>query len=479
MSSFSPFPSPDRLRRLENFGHSIAAPGYVYRPTHAEQIADLLRQAQARGLRVALRGAGRSYGDAHLASGGVVLDLRRMNRVLDWNPGSGEITVEPGVTIERLWQYVLEDGWWPAVVPGTMRPTIGGCLAANVHGKNNWLAGTIGEHVTRLRALLPTGEEVSLTPDDDLFPALMSSMGTLGVFTSITLRMHRVHSGEVEVGAWAVSNLRQMLADLDAHKESSEYVVAWLDGTARGKALGRGQIHVARYLEPGEDPHPQRTLSLDYQTLPENILFVPKSVLWMFMRPFMNRVGLWGTNTAKYLSARTLGNHKTFRQSHAAFNFLLDYVPHWERAYGKGGLIQYQCFVPKETAEDAFRDILETTHRHDLPTYLGVVKRHRPDRFLLSHAVDGFSLAMDFRVTRGNRRRLQEMADVLNRIVLQAGGRFYLAKDATLTPDVWLASLGEDTLRRYFALKAQVDPQEVLQTDQYRRLFVPLKEKIG
>ncbi len=477
--SSTPFPPLDRLRRLENFGHSIAAPGYRFRPTHAEQIAELLQKAQARGLRVALRGAGRSYGDAHLASGGLVLDLQRMNRVLAWHPDTGEITVEPGVTIERLWQYTLEDGWWPAVVPGTMRPTVGGCLAANVHGKNNWLAGTIGEHVTRLTALLPTGEEITLTPADDLFPALVSSMGTLGVFTSITLRLHKVYSGEVEVGAWAVPHLRQMLADLDAFKESHEYVVAWLDGTARGKALGRGQIHVARYLEPGEDPHPGRTLDLDYQTLPENILFVPKSVLWMFMRPFMNRVGLWGTNTAKYLSARTLGNHKTFRQSHAAFNFLLDYVPHWERAYGRGGLIQYQCFVPKENAQDAFREILETTHRHGLPTYLGVVKRHRPDRFLLSHAVDGFSLAMDFRVTAGNRRRLQDMADVLNRIVLQAGGRFYLAKDATLTPEVWLASLGEETMRRYFALKAQLDPGEVLQTDQYRRLFAPLKARLS
>ncbi len=471
--------SLDHLRRLENFGHSISAPAYVFRPTHAEQVAHFLREAQERNLRVALRGAGRSYGDPHMASGGVVLDLRRMNRILAWNPDSGEITVEPGVTIERLWQYALEDGWWPAVVPGTMKPTIGGCLAANVHGKNNWLAGTIGEHVTRLRALLPTGEEVTLSPDDDLFPALVSSMGTLGVFTEIALRLHKVHSGELEVGAWSVPHLKQMLDDLDAHKESSDYVVAWLDGTARGKGLGRGQIHVARYLEPGEDRHPARTLALDYQTLPENILFVPKSVLWMFMRPFMNRLGLWGINTAKYLSARTLGNHKTFRQSHAAFNFLLDYVPHWERAYGKGGLIQYQCFVPKENAYEAFREVLETTHRHSLPTYLGVVKRHRPDRFLLSHAVDGFSLAMDFRVTKGNRRRLQDMADALNRIVLQAGGRFYLAKDATLTPDAWLASLGEDTLRRYFDLKAQLDPNEVLQTDQYRRLFAPLKERFA
>ncbi len=474
----SPLLPPSRLRRVENFGHSISAPAYVFRPTHAEQIAELLTFAQERGLRVGLRGAGRSYGDAHLAAGNIVLDLSRMNRILDWNPDSGEITVEPGVTIERLWQYVLEDGWWPAVVPGTMKPTIGGVLAANVHGKNNWREGVIGDHVTRLKALLPNGAEIALTPEDDLFPALVSSMGTLGVFTQITLRMRRVHSGDLLVRAWAVPNLKQMLADLDAAKDEWEYVVAWLDGTARGKSLGRGQIHTARYLTPDEDPHPARTLRVEYQTLPDNFFgLFPKSIFWKFMRPFMHKPGLWLIDGAKYLGATTIGNNKTFRQSHAAFNFLLDYIPHWELAYGRGGLVQYQCFIPLENAEAAFTEILETTHRFGMPTYLGVVKRHRPDRYLLSHAVNGYSLAMDFKVTRRNRERIQKMALALDRIVLEAKGRFYLAKDATLTAEHWGASLGEETLRRYFALKEQLDPNEVLQTDQYRRLFAPLKAR--
>src|SRR5262249_14270468 len=156
-----------RLTFLRGSGRAAGGAAYLYRPTHVEQIADLFEQAAARGVTVAPRGAGRSYGDAALNRGQVVLDLSRMNRGLDWDPETGISRVEPGVTIEQLWQYTLEDGWWPPVVPGTMRPTLGGCLAMNIHGKNNYRVGPIGEHVLAFEALLPTGELLACTPQRD------------------------------------------------------------------------------------------------------------------------------------------------------------------------------------------------------------------------------------------------------------------------------------------------------------------------
>src|SRR5574337_562244 len=169
------FPSLDRLVLLENFGHSMSSPAYVYRPTHAGQIEDLFALAARHGFTIGLRGAGRSYGDAALNGGHVVIDIQRMNRVLEWNPETGVIKVEPGVTVQQLWQYTLEDGWWPPVVPGTMFPTLAGILAMNIHGKNNYVAGTIGEHVLEFTALLPSGQSVTCTPDTtpDLFYSII------------------------------------------------------------------------------------------------------------------------------------------------------------------------------------------------------------------------------------------------------------------------------------------------------------------
>ena len=463
----------DRLASLDNFGHSIKTVAYRYRPTQVAEIAELFRLAERNSLSVALRGSGRSYGDAALNAGQIVLDIQRMNRILEWDPGTGVIKVEPGVTLQQIWQYTLEDGYWPPVVSGTMFPTLGGALGMNIHGKNNWRAGTLGEHVLAFTALLPPGEEVTCTPEQnsDLFYSLIGSAGLLGVFTSITLKLKKIHSGNVRVSAWATPKLAGMLQDLDQFKADYDYIVGWVDGTNRN---GRGQIHAADYLHGDEDTHPGKTLSLDYQTLPDTFFgLMPKSAMWFFMQFFMNNPGTWLVNTAKYWMSATLEHRKQYIQSLIAFNFLLDYVPNWERSYGRGGLIQYQSFLPLATGPDAYLEMLRRAQKRGLPTYLGVTKRHRPDKFLFTHAVDGYSLAMDYKVTNGNRARLQALANELNEIVLAAGGRFYFAKDSTLTVDVVARYLGDETLQRFRALKQRCDPHRLLQTDLYRRLLRP------
>ncbi len=411
----------NKLERLENFGHSIHGPGYVYRPNNIEELHDLVLGAKKGNYTVALRGAGRSYGDAAMNNAQIVLDMTRMNRILDWNKKTGVIKMEPGVTIERLWRYTLEDGWWSPVMPGTMRPTIGGCLAANVHGKNNWKVGTIGEHVLEFTAMLADGNEVTCSPkkNKDLFYAMIGGMGILGIFTSISYQMKKVYSGNLVVKAWAEPNLKSLLTATDDGKEN-DYVVAWLDATKRGKSLGRGQMHTANYLSPEEGAHDQQSFHLDKQDISPNIMgIVPRSIVPLFMRFGMNNLGAWAGNNAKYFLNKTIGNNKQYLQSFVAFTFLLDYVPGWELSYGKGGLIQYQSFFPKEGAHEGFKEILKISHRYRNPSYLGVVKRHRPDKFLLSHAVDGFSLALDFKVSQHNRKKLQQLTQEMNQIVLQ------------------------------------------------------------
>ena len=463
----------ERLVRLENFGHSFSGSAWLYQPNQIEQLKDVFTLARQQGLSVGLRGAGRSYGDAALNSGQIVLDLRALNRIRSWDPQHGRITVEPGVTIEQLWKTVLADGWWPPVVPGTMFPTIGGCLATNIHGKNNWQAGPLGEHVLEFEALLPTGKHVVCRPDKnvDLYYAMIGSMGLLGVFTSITLQLKQIESGNVEVKSWTEPSLPKIVAALEANKDS-DYVVGWVDCTAPGNQLGRGQIHAAHYLHAGEDPGAEDSLRVDAQVLPDRVLgLLPKRMLPALMSLFTNNLGARAVNLGKYLASRTIGNHKSYRQSLVAFNFLLDYIPEWERMYGRGGLIQYQSFLPQAAAADAYLDMLRYCKRAGLPSYLGVLKRHRPDKFLLSHAVDGYSLALDFRVTRANAARLVKLANDLDTMVLRAGGRFYFAKDITLDRKEVASFLGEKALQKFKALKRKVDPDSLLQNDLYRRCF--------
>lgn len=457
--------------QLENFGHSLSAPSYRIQPKTTDEIVEAFQLAKKEGLSVNSRGAGRSYNDAALIGGGIILDMQGMNAITAWDPQTGLITGQPGVTLEQLWHKVLADGWWPPVVSGTMTTTLGGCLAANIHGKNNFKMGTIGEHVVEFTAVLPTGAEVTCSPkkNGDLFYAMISGLGMLGVFTSITLQMKHVESGLLEVHAWPAHDLHEHLSFLLDHAPNYDYIVGWMDTTHGGKTLGRGQIHAANYLHGDEDPNPQETMKLSNQILPPRIFGVfPKSILYLFMGPFVNNLGWPLVNFAKYVAS--LPRH-TFRQPHAAFHFLLDYVPNWELSYGRGGLIQYQSFVPKETAEDAWREILTMSIKRGIPSYLGVTKRHRPDKFLLTHAVDGFSLALDFKVTDGNRAKLGEMLQEFDKIILQAGGRFYFAKNSETTAETAKKFYGEETLEKFKKLKKRCDPKGQLESDLYRRIF--------
>jgi len=457
--------------QLENFGHSLRAPSYRFRPTSPEEICEVFQLADKTGLTVTARGAGRSYNDAALNGGGIILDLTAMNRILEWDSATGLVRCEPGVTLEQLWQRVEPEGWWPPVVSGTMKTTLGGCLGANIHGKNNFKMGPIGEHVVGLTALLPTGAEITCTPKEniDLFYGMISGLGILGVFTSITLQMKHIESGLLEVHAWPAHDLHEHLSLLLDNAPNYDYIVGWMDTMNGGKSLGRGQIHAANYLHGNEDPNPQKTMQLNNQILPPRIFGVfPKSILYLFMMPFANNLGWWGVNTAKYVASL---RRSVFRQSHAAFHFLLDYVPNWELSYGRGGLIQYQSFLPKETAEAAWREMIDLSLRRGLPSYLGVTKRHRPDKFLLTHAVDGFSLALDFKVTDSRRAKLSQMLQDFDRIVLNAGGRFYFAKNSETSAEAARTFLGEQTLLKFKELKKRCDPNNLLESDLFRRVF--------
>ncbi len=458
--------SLDHLDRISGFGQSEHVDAFVYRPTTVEEIREVFVLAQSSGRKVTLRGSGRSYGDANTGAENLVIDITRMNRILAWDKAAGIIDCEAGVTIEGLWRYCLEDGWWPPVVTGTMYPTLAGALAMNVHGKNNYCQGTVGEHVLEIDVLFPNLTFATLTPNDARFYEVISSAGLLGVITRVKLQMHHVASGNLKVLAEAAKNWDEEFALFEKYEHDADYMVSWVECFGKGKKAGRGQFHAAWY-EKVPSIQSRRPASQD---LPPLLLgFFPKSMMWKVMKWFFNRTGARFINWAKYLASSTIGNHKTHEQGLVAFSFLLDYVPDWRRAYEPGGFIQYQSFVPKEHAKRVFAEQVRLQQEYKLESYLGVLKRHRPDKFLFTHAVDGYSLALDFKVTKKNRARLWELAHKMNDLVLSSGGRFYFAKDSTLRPSDVSAYLGE-SIDRFRTIKAEVDPEGLLTSDLAERV---------
>lgn len=469
-----PLPA-DRLEAAAGWGSANSGMAYLYRPSTVAQLREIFSWAAQNNRTIGLRGGGNSYGDAAMNDESILLDFTRMNRILAWDPENGRLTVEPGVTLQRVWEYVIEDGWWVPVATGTANITVGGGAAMNVHGKNAWKMGTFGDHIYEFDFMLPSGEikTCNRQQNSDLFFAAIGGFGMLGCFTSLTLHLKRVYSGLLQVEALIKPNLHTTMQWFEDHLHNSDYLVGWLDAFSKGKQLGRSELHRGLYLRPGEDPNPSHTLRLEYQRIDPDIMgFFPRSALWRFQRPFWNNFGMRWVNFAKFRAAK-LRDGKTYREPHAHFHFLLDSLD-WRKPFGPGGLIQYQPFIPKDNAEAAFTQILQLCQQRGLPNFLTVMKRHRPDPFWLTHGLDGYSLAMDFRITRRNRARVVQLARELDEIVLSANGRFYLAKDSTLRPEVIRAYLGDETVAKFKTLKQKVDPHTRLQTNMWRRLFTTL-----
>jgi FAD/FMN-containing dehydrogenase len=447
----------------------------VFRPESRHEVVEALREAADSAATLGLRGAGCSYGDASLNTGGLLLDLSRMNRVLAFDDRRGEALVEPGLTIRELWRQAIPRGLWPAVVPGTMAVSCGGAAAMNIHGKNNFAVGVFGDHVLEITLITPSGEALvcSREQNRDVFHAAIGGFGMLGVIVEMRVALKRVHSGRMQVTAIASADLETSLGRFEAELDDCDYLVGWLDLHARGRSLGRGVIHRANHLAQGEDPEGETMLRPEMQELPSRLFRVfPKSWLWPGMWTLLQAGLVPVVNAARYHAGIRESTALPQLRTHAEFHFLLDYAPNWKKMTSPGGLIQFQPFVPKEEAAEVFRSLIEMCHEQRLVPYLGVLKRHRPDPFLMTHAVEGYSLAMDFAVRRRQKQRLWELCRRMADSVLEKGGRFYYAKDTLLTASSFERIHGAAAVEQFRALKERLDPKGVLSTDLSRRLLV-------
>ena len=284
--------------------------------------------------------------------------------------------------------------------------------------------------------------------------------------------MKRVYSGLLRVNAFSTKSFGEIIEQFEARRHTSDYMVGWIDCFANADQLGRGLVHTANYLESGEDLEPAQTLRVVNQELPDTLMGVfPKSSIHRLMQPLTNNTGMQRINWAKFLQGDLLGNNATVLQPHAQFAFLLDYVPNWKFAYKPGAMVQFQSFVPAEHAEKVFKQQILISQKSGMVPFLGVFKRHRQDQFLMTHAVDGYSFALDYAMTAKNHAGLKVLIERLSNIVIDHGGRFYFAKDSLLTPSLAKKFIGQKRLEKFAALKKQCDPQNVLQSELSRRLF--------
>jgi len=444
--------NPEQVE-LAGWAGQRRARSWLYRPKDPQEAAEALADAASRGLTVVHRGAGLSYGDAALNGGGAVLDTTAMAGPLEVDAERGRVRVGAAVTIEELWKATLPLGWWPRVVPGTMRATVGGCAAMDVHGKNHLRAGSFGEQVEALTLLEPSGRVVTLTSaaTADRLTQVLGAQGLTGTILDVTLRLRRVHGGFVTVSSRALPSFSECLDALEEESERRDYAVAWVDCLARGAKAGRGLLEVADDLPP-DHPMAGRGLAPQDQGFPGRIAgLLPRCWGWRALAPLTRDGGIRVLNAARY-GVRSARRGRPRLRTHVAFHFMLDALPGWQRAYRPHGLLQYQLFVPEAAARYALGEALRLQRAAGVASHLGVLKRHRAGRFAAPYAPDGYSLALDLPVRRSTAGALAALCLSFDDLLRETGGRIYAAKDAVSVgtlPPVRHPLFSSDLVRRW------------------------------
>jgi decaprenylphospho-beta-D-ribofuranose 2-oxidase len=444
-------------RPLSGWGRTAPTTALVSRPVDVSSVLSSLREESGG---VIARGLGRSYGDAAQCTGGLTIDTAGLRHIGALDEVVGTIEVGGGVSLHDLMRRLIPAGWFVAVTPGTRYVTVGGAIAADVHGKNHHREGSFVRHVVEMTLVTPSGV-VTVAPDRDseLFWATAGGMGLTGVVVSATLRLIPIETSWIRVDSQRFSRLQDVMSTMEETDFRYRYSVAWLDCVGGGNGEHRSVLtrgdHAPSVVIPGRLRGRSREIPGDPSMRVSHP--VPARLV--------NRLTVRALNEAWFRASRE--SQGSFRPL-AAFFHPLDGVAQWNLLYGPQGFVQYQFVVPP-TRGDVIEDAVNAISSSGIPSFLAVLKRFGPGTAgPLSFSQEGWTLALDFPLGPPG---LPALLDCLDDAVAVAGGRVYLAKDSRLRPE--LLPVMYPRLGDMARVRRRVDPQGVLDSDLSRRLGIP------
>jgi len=405
------------------------------------------------------RGLGRAYGDAAMNDGGVAIRFNRLDRAVSFDPETGLLVAEAGMTLAAILRMCVPQGWFLPVTPGTAHPSLGGSVACDVHGKNHHNAGTIGSHVKWIDLVIADGDVVRCSPKRNkaLFNATIGGMGLTGLIYRVALQMHKIETSFIVEEANRVGSLPEMMERLTVSDATHPYTVSWVDGVSPGPSLGRGHVLLGRHASLGELKDRQRNCPL----APASEGAIPV--------PFTPPLSLVNNLTVRMFNAlqyhRAPARVRTHTIPFRPYFYPLDIATNWNRLYGTRGFYQYQYVVPFEDGEVIVRETLSRLQKEAKLPSLIVLKRFGDEgEGYLSFPKPGWVIAIDIPISDG----LDSILNEFDAMVAMTGGRVYLVKDARMSPETFrrmYPRFGE-----WLKVKNEVDPKWTFSSNLSRRL---------
>jgi len=362
------------------------------------------------------RGNGRSYGDSALSL--TCISNIKNNKILEFDNKTGVIRCESGILLSEIIEIFVPRGWFLKITPGTKLITLGGAIASDVHGKNHHKDGCFSTSLIEIRLMLSDGSIVNCSQQrhKELFLATCGGMGLTGVILEATFSLKAILSKNIKQTTIKTKNLYQTFDAFEKYADAT-YSVAWIDCLSRGEAIGRSLLMTGEFSDDGDLSYsPKKTISVPFN--------LPSIVLNYFSVKLFNAL--------YYFKAKSGVSYQNVRLD--SFFFPLDSINSWNRIYGRNGFVQYQFILPKKESLEGLTKILERISDKGLGSFLAVLKLYgKENENYLSFPMEGYSLALDFKIQKG----LFDFLKELDHIVLEYNGRIYLAKDSRIGKSVF------------------------------------------
>lgn len=438
-------------KELSGWGNYPVSVCYVTRPERIGELGPAKKTTIARGL-------GRTYGDASINASSDVILMERLNRFVSFEPDTGLLTAEAGVTVGEILSLFIPKGWMMPVVPGTKQATLGGCVAVDVHGRNHFTQGSFGSIVRELVIVLADGSSRRTSPikDPELFWATVGGLGLTGIITEVTIQMKPIQTAYLLVRHRSASHIEEVLEKVYQESERGRYCSAWIDCFSSKGLMGKGVVMSASFADVEDLPKVlRRPLSAEGRLKFQVPFSIPTKLLSPFAVKTFNSVYYW------LQSAKTT----PFIVDYDRYFFPSDAIGSWNRLYGREGFIHYEFVLPSKCAQEATLMLLQEFVKNRHCPFYATLSRFGPQGDgLLSFPTEGYSLSLDMPMTTD----LLSFLDNLDEMVLRLEGRVCLATDARMKSTLFQAMYPRYSQWRH--VKSAVDPQGCFSSSLSRRL---------
>jgi len=464
-------------KELTSLVGSIRTRSLVARPTTIEQCRETLDFCRKNKMTICARGAGRGYGDLALNDGQALLDMSAMNRIVEFDEATAQITVQAGIRIIDIYQAVHHRLLTLPASPTESHSSVAGAICANVNGKEAWRQGSFAHQVVRLKLLLADGEILTIDRDHELFTAAVGGIGLLGIIVEATLQLKPIPSPYVEIDRIPVADVDALLAQMVRVEDSCDAAVVWVDAYARGPKTGRAVIHTARWIERDDtEVRRRQVLEAGYERLERHRQFGlalhekfgPILALMLHaQRPMMNLF-----NRLYYAGGRLLATMGRSSNTELFLRFAFEAsftVPPAHLVCGPRGYT-VQLTFPRSDAREAIIELLGICRLSPCPPVTTILRAHKADDCLISFSEDGYSLNFEFHPKTRHEAASRQAVDRLIDATARRGGKIHLAKDQVLRPDQFYR-----VYPRYadlLAIKRRLDPQGLFTSDLARRVGI-------